>query len=394
MRAEPKTILRFLWENFEAIRDLFEIQLGDGIVKKEVLKAVCIKSNTALYNNLIEYKILRSIGDDFEFHSVYANLIEFIISEFKPLLPETIEKYNTSISQLYQKIMEGVDGDKNILKVRITELSAEIKAFSELVEKNTIGLLTETRNIKANVEKIDYREKIVRASRWINEYIVPLNTILDVNHSESIASKLHQVTQYVNVQRLGSEDENLRLRFEHLYQLLTITGDGLLKQSKVLTTELLPLIDRIRTESLILTGWIEFLKQPEDYEPPHLMRPYKDFAYTENIYLNTKEFFEQFSFENEVYLHEDEVRQKWLFNKAHFKEKLHQALPVNDFFEWCFETLQSGNEPVKTEHFFELISLIFEKEIKPVLPEGGNFTIIKTQDAVIRFPKITIEQHA
>lgn len=393
MRAEPKTILRFLLENFEAIRDIFEMQVADGLVKKEALNNICGKSSNTIYSNLLEYKILRRSGDDFELHSAYGNLVEFIISEFKPLLPETIEKYNTSISQLYQKIIEGRSGDINILKARLTELAREVKSFTELVEKNTIGLLTETRKIKANVEKINYREKIIRASRWINEYIVPLNTILDVNHSESIASKLQQVTQYLNVERLGTDEEALRIRFEHLYQLLTNTGDGLLRQSKLLTTELLPLIDRIRTESMILTGWIEFLKDPAEFTPPHIMRPFKDVAYSDNIYLNTKEFFEQLTFESEVYLENDTEHQKWLFNKGHYREKLRNDLPVANFFDWCYKTLQTGNQPVKTDHFFEMVSLIFEKDIVPVFPNGGEFTKIKTENATIRFPKIIIERH-
>src|SRR5688572_30459950 len=99
MRAEPRTILRFLLENFEALRDLFQIQVEDGIVKREILKTICEKYNSNIQSQLIEYKILRNINNDFEFHSVYHNLIEFIISEFRPLLPETIEKYNSSISK-------------------------------------------------------------------------------------------------------------------------------------------------------------------------------------------------------------------------------------------------------------------------------------------------------
>jgi hypothetical protein len=393
MRAEPKTILRFLLEHFESIRDLFEIQLDDGIVRKETLKTICDKSNSALYNNLIEYKILRRAGDDFEFHSVYANLIAFIISEFRPLLPETIQKYNTSISQLYQKIIENTSGDKNLLRTRMDDLSGEIKSFSELVEKNTIGLLTETRKLKANIEKIDYSEKIIRASRWIEEYIVPLNTILDINHSESLANKLVQIGQYVNVQRLGTDDEAFRLKYEKLYQLLTITSDGLLKQSKILTTELLPLIDRIRTESLVLTGWIEFLKNPDRYEPPHLMKISKFAAYSDNIYLNTREFFEQFVAETEMYLKEDLIQENWLFDKLHFKEKLKQDLPVDNFFEWCFHSLQSGNDPVSTDKFFEMINLIFEKEMEPVFADQARFQTIQTSHSTILFPKISIKSH-
>ncbi len=391
MRAEPRTILRFLLENFESLRDLYEIQLSDGIVKKEILKTICGN----IQSQLLEYKILRTIDDDFEFHSVYQNLIEFIISEFKPLLPETIEKYNSSISKLYQKIVEGIDGDTQILKLRVTELGTEIKAFFELVERNTIGLLKETRVIKANVEKIEYREKIIRASRWIEEYIVPLNRILDVNHSESVANKLHAIGQFVNTKRLSFADEQLRLQFEQLYHLIISINDGLLKQSKIITTELLPLIDRIRTESMILTGWIEFLDNPEKYATPALLRPVRDFAYSDNIFLNTKEFFEQFTKEDAVYLDDERAeKDKWIFNKKFYKNKLQSDLPVNDFFVWCAQTLAEEYKTIELAKFFELVGLVFEKDIDPQFTGEVELQEIKTDKSTIRFPKITINKHA
>ena len=394
MRAEPKTILRFLLENFEALRDLFEIQLSDGIVKKEILKTVCDKYGSNIQNQLVDYKILRTINDDFEFHSVYFNLIEFIISQFKPLLPETIEKYYLSISKLYQRITEGIDGDKEILKLRVAELSTEIKSFFELVERNTIGLLKETRNIKSNIEKIDYREKIIRASRWIDEYIVPLNRILDVNHSESVANKLSNVGQFVNAKRLSFNDEQLRLQFEQLYQLIISINDGLLRQSKILTTELLPLIDRIRTESLILTGWIEFLNRPEKYNTPVLLKPVKDFAYSENVYLNTKEFFEQFAKEEIVYLEDEETeREKWVFNKRYYKNKLKESLPVKDFFGWCADILTEEYKTIEIEKFFELVNLIFEKDLEPQFSENTVLIEVKTDKSLIRVPNITVKEN-
>jgi hypothetical protein len=394
MRAEPRTILRFLLENFEALRDLFQIQMEDGIVKKEFLKTVCDKYSCNIQSQLVEYKILRGINDDFEFHSVYQNLIEFIISEFKPLLPETIEKYNSSISKLYQKILEGIEGDKEVLKLRLTELSNEIRAFFELVERNTISLLKETRNIKANVEKIDYREKIIRASRWIDEYIIPLNKILDVNHSESIANRLYNVAQFVNAKRLGFNDEQLRLQFEQLYQLIISISDGLLRQSKILTTELLPLIDRIRTESVILTGWIEFLKKPDRYKTPALLKVSKDLAYTENIYLNTKEFFEDFTKEETVFVDGDESeKEKWVFNKKYFGSKLRQQLPVDDFFGWCADVLEEEYRSIETDKFFELISLLFEKDLHLEFSESPHHLEIKTDRSLIKVPTLTIKEY-
>jgi len=394
MRAEPKTILRFLFEYFEPLRDLLEAQTADGLLRKEVLKKVCDSRNANIQNQLMEYKILRSINDDFEFHSVYKNLIEFIISEFRPLLPETIEKYNSSIYKLFQKIRDD-DGDKAILKQRLTDLGSEIRTFGELVERNTIGLLKETRNIKANIEKIDYKEKIIRASRWIDEYIVPLNKILDANHSESVTNKLRDVGQYVNIKRLELSEESLRLQFEQLYQLIISTNDTLLRQSKILTTELLPLIDRIRTESIILTGWIEFLDKPDKYQTPALLRSAKVFAYSEDIFLNTKEFFEQFSKEETMVLDVAELPiEKWIFNKKYYKSRLKESLPVTDFFSWCGQTLADEYGQTETHKFFELINLLFENDLELSFAENSETVKLKMDKTTIKFPKISINKNA
>jgi hypothetical protein len=110
-------------------------------------------------------------------------------------------------------------------------------------------------------------------------------TILDVNHSESISNKLLDVSEYANQRRLNFEDEGIRQSFEKLYHLLIQTNDDLLKQSKILTNDLLPLIDRIRTESLILTGWIEFLKYPYKISPPKLLKMDKVNPLSNKIYL-------------------------------------------------------------------------------------------------------------
>ncbi|MFY8190006.1 MAG: hypothetical protein ACOVK9_03500, partial [Bacteroidia bacterium] len=164
---------------------------------------------------------------------------------------------------LFRKIREGISKDKLILGQRINDLYNEIKEFGEAVEKNTIRLLNETRELKSNVEKLDYQEKVRKASFWIDYYITPLNNILDINHPDSITNRLFDISNYVNVRRLNFEDELIRLQFEKTYNFLVQTNDDLLKQSKLLSNELLPLIERIRTESIILTGWIEFLKAPQ-----------------------------------------------------------------------------------------------------------------------------------
>jgi hypothetical protein len=52
---------------------------------------------------LREFRVIRSMGSDYEMRDVYYRLMEFLLFEFKPLLPETIEKvqieYRRSFSE-------------------------------------------------------------------------------------------------------------------------------------------------------------------------------------------------------------------------------------------------------------------------------------------------------
>jgi hypothetical protein len=392
LKAEPKTILNFLANYFDSLKDLFDIQSEEGIIRKEQLMQVLSERNDAIEAQLIDYKIIRKIGDDFEFRDTYFKLFEFILNEFRPLLPETIQKYEQSIGKLFSKIREGIKGDNLILKNRIDDLNNEIKEFSEAVEKNTIRLLAETRELKSNVEKLDYKEKVRKASFWIDYYIIPLNNILDINHAESITNKLFDISQYVNVRRLNFNDENIRLQFEKLYNFLVMTNDNLLRQSKLLTNELLPLIERIRTESIILTGWIEFLKQPYKSPVPKIFKPERYYPYSNDMYLNAKEYLEQFVMDENI-LVEDPVANsdKWVFNKELYKDRMLQQLPIDSFFDWCGLTLRSEYKDIETDKFFALTGLLFEDDITLELDEKEpDRKLIKTSQMTLRVPKIKI----
>lgn len=394
MKAEPRTILRFLLEYFDIINELYETQSKGGVIPYETLNLITSKHNTDIKSQMIDYKILSSVNDNYEIRTVYYNLIEFILSEFKPLLPETIEKYHVSISELFRKIKENINGDKVILNQRLTELANEIRTFYEMVEKNTISLLNETRELKANVKKIDYREKIVRASRWIDEYIIPLNKILDINHSASIANKLYDISEYSNKYRLNCDDESTRVLFEKLYFQLIQVNDNLLRQSKILTTELLPLIERIRTESIILTGWITFLKNPYKQKVPQMFESKRTNIYSNNTFFNASEIFEQFKNETDIYF-EDEINteEKWIFDKEFFTNKLKSNLPVNDFFKWCNKTLKEEYKKVEIEKFFALTTLAFDEDIERDFGKTPEFDKIKINDLTLTVPKITINKH-
>jgi len=395
IKAEPKSILNFIAVYFDVIRDLFDTQTNEGIIRKETLAIMLDKHRKDIKSQLIEYKIIRPVNDDFELRDVYHKLIEFVLFEFRPMLPEEIEKFGFSISELFRKIKEGISGDKNILLEWLNSISTEIKSFSDSVEKNSIRLLSETRDLKANVNRIDYKEKIVKASFWIQYYIKPLNTILDVNHSESISNKLVDISQYANQRQLNFDDEAVRKSFQKLYYLLRQTNDDLLKQSKILTNELLPLIERIRTENLILTGWIEFLKRPYKISTPQLLKTDTDKPYSSKIYLNTKEYFEQFTLAEEAIIEEEtEQVQRWIYKKAHYKKKLIEKLPLENFFDWCNEELKDEENEITTEKVFALTGLLFEEDLEIGFSDKGEIIKIKTATSNLNVPKLIVKRNA
>jgi hypothetical protein len=394
INEEPISILRFVSTYFDIIRDLFITQKEDGIIRRETFEIICNKNNAeGIRKTLFKYKIVKQVQDDYELRDVYYNLVEFILFEFRPLLPDEIEKYRQSISELFRKIKEGINTDKNILLDRITALSEEVRKFSEAIDKNKIRLLSETRELKANVKRIDYREKIQRASHWTDHYILPLNKILDVNHSESITNKLFDISEFVNQKRLNFEDEKIKSQFERLHKQLTQTNDDLRLNHKTFIKELLPLIERIKTESLILTGWIEFLKHPYRIYTPKLFKTERNNATSTKMYLNTKEYFELYKNIEDAYIDQNELQSiRWIFNKSVYKRKLRESLPVNNFFSWCDTILKKEGETTN-EKLLALMTLLFEEDFNITQNTETFLTEIRTNNSKFILPTIQVNKN-
>jgi len=392
IKAEPRTILSFLHANFDVVKDLFSYQIADGLITKEVYDMLIQKHGHTMNIRLREYRVIRSLGSDYEMRDVYFKLMEFLMFEFKPLLPETIEKYKTSISELFLKIRKYENQDRDILQERIKNLSHQVREFVDLVERNTFRLLAETRELKSNLDRIEYREKVQKASFWIEYYILPLNRILDVKHSESVTSTVLDVSEYANRRRLDFQDETIRMEFEKLYAQLIQTNTDLLRQSKVLVNELLPLLERIRTESLILTGWIEFLRNPYRMDTPPLLKGSRTMVYAKDMLYKVREFFEQFSVNEYVTLEDGVVDfDKWIFDRELFKSNLTKSLPVNDFFSWCYKELEKDFQDIETDKFFALCGLLFDGDLQIEFPKKAERVTLTTTTSTISLPKIKIE---
>lgn len=393
-KSEPKTILQFLATHFDLLRQLFDLQVKNEVILKSQVSDAVKEFGSDIETQLFDHKLLVEQNDDYVINEPYFVLFEFILQQFKPLLPEEIEKFGQSIGALFLNIKEGINQDKNILLDRIEALSNEIKKFTSAVTNNTISLLNESRELKANTQKIEYQEKVQNARYLIEYYITPLNTILDINHSQSIYNELLNISQYSNNKRFDYADESIRRQFEKLYNLLRQVVKDISQQSAILSNELLPLLDRIRTESEYLLGFHLYLTNGSCYKsikPPILFPTKRDNPYNPFIYENTKEYFEQFKNEEDVFIEEEtDVIEHWIFDKNVFKSQLNSKLPVDDFFTWCKIALEKENKDFDFDNYFMVTSLIFEEDYEIEQDKEKLNISFKTEKGELIMPKLKI----
>jgi hypothetical protein len=391
-KSEPKSILQFLATHFDLLRQLFDIQVKNEIILKSQVSDALKEFGSDIENQLFEHKLLVEQNDDYVINEPYFVLFEFVLQQFKPLLPEEIEKFGQSIRNLFIEIKKESD-DKNLLLARIESLSKEINKFNNSVKNNTESLLNESRELKANTRKIEYQEKVQRARYLIGNYIVPLNNILDVN-GNTIYNMLLDISRHSNYKRFDYADESIRRQFEKLYNLLRQVVKDISEQSIILSNELLPLIDRIRTESEYLQGFHLYLTNGNCYKgikPPELFNTTRGNLYNPFIYENTKEYFDQFKNEEDVFIEEEtDIVEPWIFNKSEYKSQLNSKLPVDDFFNWCKTSLENENKNFDFDNYFMVTSLIFEDDYEVQQDKENQNISFKTAQGELIMPKLKI----
>lgn len=396
LKADPDKVLRFIVENFELVRSLYLAQLEGNVISREQFNALTKHTGDISINRLFEYKLLTEQYDDIRLNEPVRAFLAFLISEFKPLLPSELEKYRTSFSELFTAVQEiPEEGEQPILLEQLEALYDEVQRFLENVENNTGQLLRETQHLKANKDKMEYGERIRRARHLIEYYIAPLNSILDLQHSESIASLLGQISAYANRERLVHGYQLARDRFGQLHELLRGGNERILRQSRILSRELLPLIERLQTESEILSGWLFFLERPFRHDVPSFTtRSYRNF-FGSSMGANVALFMEQFVQRAEaVILQEEEIaavdRHEVLFDRQLYVESLREQLPVDDFFGWCRERLYQNEQLPSTERFLKICSIVFEDSEQYEAEFTGRRIEIELEDFVFQVPEVKV----
>ena len=366
LKAAPDRVLRFLEDNFELFRQLYRVQLEHSFISKTVFERLTQDKADVIVKRTLDYKLLVPQSGGFRFNEPVRGFLALLLNEFKPLLPEELAKYQSAFRSLFERIQEYRDGDILILAERLDAFYQELLQFLENVESNTSQLLRNSQYLKANKGEMTYSERVRQARHLIEHYIEPLNRILDVKRKDSIANLLNGISAYLNVERFNHPHSGIRQRLERLHELLRDAERKILRQSHVVTRELLPLIERLQTESEILSGWLYFLERPFLHEVPD-MPARRLFSLTgSSIGVGLELFLQQFEHRPEdIVLRESETEaidsQQVYFNRQYYQQALEESLPLPNYFAWCYERMQEHEAVPSRERFLKIGSLLFEE---------------------------------
>jgi hypothetical protein len=396
VRTNAKKVLRFLTDKFEFVKLLFDLCKEDNTIKTEELIKICSENEISLAVLVADLRILRELPNgNYKLHKNYSDFLQFLFDEYSITLPEVLAAMSNAIEEVFTKLQRATDKPQTL--TCITGLNNIIDDFLERIDRYTQNLLRDTESLKSSVESAtDLTLRIKKATFWIDEFIKPLNTILDKSQTKSIINTISLISAYANQRKFEEEDANIRRQFSKLY-FNTLNADlDINQQIKKLTRELLPLLDRIKTNSQIQIGFYYFLDKydnPEGYivPLPNLVFASRQHPYSTIFEKEVTMFLEHFRESTKIFI-EDEVPEieQGLPNTEFFKEKLRSNLPVENFYEWCYLVLQEEEIKLDMIKYSAIANLIFEKEFDAVFENANRFKL-ELEDVILTVPKVNLD---
>lgn len=408
MISSPQTTINFLATHFDFFVDLFKFAKDKNFfIDSEVLANRCYSQNINI-EKLEAFKIATPLANgSYELNKNFMDFISFLLNDFRLDLPESIKKYQYAIKEIYTQItLDNLTTNKQKTTNQIIALSNglidELKNFKSQIFANKEQLFTEAMLISQNNAQLDYTDKIKKASFLIENYIKPLNDILSTEYSDSFVKLLSQIRDFANLQ--SNEQDNLAFRnqFEKLYQYILELNHSILKTSSVMAKEVTPLLDRLRTDSQIMKGVETFLLHAKRQKITavanlfSLKSKQSRKPYTISFEISAKNVFEILKKQapvNLAQLPDTATPDFWIFDKETYKQKLLKALPIDNFFDWCYRSLYQDHESnINSEKFYYISSLLFEKEIQADFLNPSYKFEIQLTDYILTVPVVKINR--
>jgi hypothetical protein len=251
--------------------------------------------------------------------------------------------------------------------LRLEHLYNEIHSLLDNVTNNTYTLLKRTQRLKVNRQQLTYAARVKEARLLIDQYIVPLNRIVDLNDANSIATLLQNIAKKINLDRMAAYSPSVIERYELVDGLLRQVNGKLQREADVIRRELTPLIERIQRESEVLGGWLLFLERPLLSAVPDVAKRHVLQVFGDQTEADLKMYIEQFirakrAASIKLNTAPDGKLDIPLLDRADYRKRLREAVPLSDFFSWCMTQIQKLPPERQERDLLELTSLLFNEE--------------------------------
>jgi len=396
-----KDILRFLTLHYDFVQMAFSIGKPDFIIDADkflnLIKEYNASSESKISLDRIstELKFCRQLPTgDYKLSGNYTVFLEFLFDDFVLDLPETLKDRYQAIFNHFTNLKTESNPKKII--VLIQEIVKVIEKFLNDIDAQTTRLLRDTESLKVNSKNdLDFTTRIEKANYWIDEYIIPLNAILNKDHPYSVVNTIVQIQHYTSEKRIISDIYELKREYEKLYASSLTAKIELDQTISKLTRELLPLLDRIKSDSLILSGmyhFVENIDQPEQYviALPKLISKTKGNVISKTFSAEAEFYIDQFNYPSEQVLYQEQEESfEWLPDAGYFRNRILELKQVDNFYQWCYDSIKQHTDNITLAKYFTVSNLILEEDLLVEYQDETRFEIILI-DAILQMPKVKI----
>jgi hypothetical protein len=392
----PDDILRFMSKNLQGLRLLFEAGRRQGyVLEQAVLEKIRLENDLEL-EDLLRFKFVKQQPtQDYKLRKQYTDFLEFIFESAALNLPDRFKFFADSIRSQFNELQQELDKSK--LPDHITSLQNQLDDFLTEIDIQTRQLLRETEALKASGEhESSLQERIATATRWLDSFIHPLTQVLQAQSPDAIVAQLHRINTYAHQQSLFEGEPELARLFRHLYGEALRVSEELTRLSNQIVRELMPMLERIRISSKIMTGFFHLLEAFRQNQEPDLpfyglLNRRNRRVYSTDWKARAEMLLDNFFIEPERFLEEVVIADdNWISDTNHFKSRLKASLPVDDFYGWCYDFLKTETPNVTLHKFFSVSKLLLDNDFEADFLEDSYRFNLELEDATLSLPKIKL----
>lgn len=402
MTYSPQQILNFLSKHYPALQQLYRWAKDQNHLISEV-QLTSLTQEQQIAKQLLHYKILQPHPQGgYLYQDHYYRFFAFLHNDFSLDLPERLEKYRNAFRRLKGRLTSTPADAVEQVTTICDNFMDELHQFLAHLADNTLALENAVDKLRVKLEKgQDPTTRIAQATYLIDTYLKPLNHIL-APHADAIATLLDEVRDYAYAQYLELPDAYRHTPYKKLHTHLALASNQLIHHLNRLVRNLLPLLEQIRRSNQILAGFkiLRDAHAERDYARylpllPPLIKRSQHHVYNAYREGDAEAIISSLGEAQPVVLRAQAPPvQPWVFRTTEYREVLYQALPLDNFFVWAYETLQKNHpeEPIVAYQLLQVANLLFDDKVQATFTQQRS--ALHLHNATFHVPHVQVQQLA